>query len=159
IALAVHELQRLGSESSLLTLVGWASQGLEAVTGLLLASYTGVLIGATAIPVWFANRRLLPPHFVTSGLGGPPAIPQVAGFLIPVTQVLGLVATGVETGLGVLFEKGRSPVFRPLHLGGSGLLMRVAGLLTGPVALALRLWAPSPDGRRVAAICFLIGAL
>jgi formate-dependent nitrite reductase membrane component NrfD len=35
-------------------------------TSALLGSYTGVLIGATAIPVWFSGRRFLPALFVCS---------------------------------------------------------------------------------------------
>ncbi|HSC27991.1 MAG TPA: NrfD/PsrC family molybdoenzyme membrane anchor subunit, partial [Vicinamibacterales bacterium] len=34
------------------TLVGNAAEALSAATGLLLSTYTGVLLGATAIPVW-----------------------------------------------------------------------------------------------------------
>ncbi|MGH8102847.1 MAG: NrfD/PsrC family molybdoenzyme membrane anchor subunit, partial [Chthoniobacterales bacterium] len=40
-----------------------------AIFGTLLATYTGVLIGATAIPAWFLHRTLLPIHFGTAGLG------------------------------------------------------------------------------------------
>ena len=35
----------------------------------LLATYTGVLIGATAIPAWFLYRTLLPIHFGNGGIG------------------------------------------------------------------------------------------
>ncbi len=41
----------------------------SAIFGTLLATYTGVLIGATAIPAWFLHRTLLPIHFGTAGLG------------------------------------------------------------------------------------------
>ena len=58
----------------------WLGEASGALTGLLLASYTGVLIGATAIPVWSENRTLLPAHFLTSGLGGASAILELAGF-------------------------------------------------------------------------------
>src|SRR5882757_10845027 len=37
-----------------------------AIFGTLLATYTGVLIGATAIPAWFLHRTLLPIHFGTA---------------------------------------------------------------------------------------------
>src|SRR6266536_2970276 len=40
-----------------------------AIFGTLLATYTGVLIGATAIPAWFLHRTFLPIHFGTAGLG------------------------------------------------------------------------------------------
>jgi formate-dependent nitrite reductase membrane component NrfD len=38
-----------------------------ALFGLLLATYTGVLLGATVIPAWFLHRVLLPIHFGTAG--------------------------------------------------------------------------------------------
>ena len=44
------------------------------VWGLLLATYTGVLIGATAVPAWHKHHLLLPMHFGIAGLGAlPPA--------------------------------------------------------------------------------------
>src|SRR5690349_8612007 len=36
--------------------------------GVGMLTYTGVLIGATAIPVWHENVRLLPVHFAASGI-------------------------------------------------------------------------------------------
>src|SRR5258705_10558966 len=41
----------------------------SAIFGTLLATYTGGLIGATAIPAWFLHRSLLPIHFGTAGVG------------------------------------------------------------------------------------------
>jgi hypothetical protein len=40
-----------------------------AIFGTLLATYTGVLIGATAIPAWFLHRTPLPIHFETTCTG------------------------------------------------------------------------------------------
>jgi formate-dependent nitrite reductase membrane component NrfD len=40
----------------------------SALTGLVLATYTGVLVGATAIPAWSENVSLIPSHFASSGL-------------------------------------------------------------------------------------------
>jgi hypothetical protein len=138
----------------------WIGEALGAVTGLLLASYTGVLIGATAIPVWSENRELLPAHFLTSGLGGSAAILELSGFMIPATQVLGFVASGIETLIDIFLEVRKRPVDAPLHHGRSGKTLRVAGLLEGPVAFLLRLFlGTSPTGRHAAAVCFLLGAL
>ena len=159
-ALLAHELQRAGVDSALLVNLGWLTEGLAAVTGLLLASYTGVLIGATAIPVWVAHRRVLPPHFLISGLGGSAAILELAGFLVPVTQALGFLAAGVETLLEAWFLFRRRPVDAPLHRGRSGGMFLAAGLLQGPAALLLRL-VPigTPVGRTAAAACFLLGSV
>ncbi len=120
IALAARELGLSGVDSPLLVGLGWIGEALAAVTGLLLASYTGVLIGATAIPVWFSNRRILPPHFLTSGLGSSAGILELAGFLVPATQVLGFLAAGMETLFEVSFVVRRRTVDGPLHHGLSG---------------------------------------
>ncbi len=86
VAVAGNELVLLGYGFPLVRGVRWLGEASGALTGLLLASYTGVLIGATAIPVWFTHRRFLPAHFLTSGLGGASAILELCGFFIPATQ-------------------------------------------------------------------------
>ena len=66
-----------------------------------LASYTGVLIGATTIPVWLQNREILPPHFLTSGLGSSSGIlePRIAGFVEgPASLLLRLFPGGSHSG-------------------------------------------------------------
>src|SRR4029077_14803159 len=101
LALAGHELILHGYRHPLLYAVRWIGEGSATITGLLLASYTGVLIGATAIPVWNTNRKILPLHFLTSGLGGSAAILELLGFLIPATHIFGLTAAGIETTLEI----------------------------------------------------------
>jgi hypothetical protein len=138
----------------------WPLEAAAAVTGLLLASYTGVLIGATAIPVWSENRELLPAHFLTSGLGGSAAILELTGFLIPATQILGFVASAIETLIEIFLEVRKRPVDEPLHHGRSGKTLRIAGLLEGPAALLLRVFfGSSHTGRYAAAVCFLLGSV
>jgi hypothetical protein len=153
------ELPLFGYGSPLISAVGWLGEASGALTGLLLASYTGVLIGATAIPVWLVHRRFLPAHFLTSGLGGAAAVLELCGFLVPATQTLGFTAAGLETIFEVSFEVRKSPADGPLHHGASGIAFRIAGFLEGPAALAIRvLWGSAPAGRCAAAICFLAGA-
>jgi hypothetical protein len=138
----------------------WIGEVSGAVMGLLLASYTGVLIGATAIPVWSENRKLLPAHFLTSGLGSAAGILELFGFLIPATQILGFAASGIETLVGAWIELRQNRVNAPLHHGTSGWTLRISGVIEGPASLVLRIFATSvPGGRRTAAACFLIGAL
>jgi Polysulphide reductase, NrfD len=138
----------------------WLGEASAAVAGLLLASYTGVLLGATAIPVWSENRRLLPAHFLTSGLGCSAAILELAGFLIPATQVLGFVTSGIETLIDLILVVQKRSVDAPLHHGVSGWTLRIAGVLEGPAALLLRVfWGSTPGGRYAAATSFILGAL
>jgi formate-dependent nitrite reductase membrane component NrfD len=160
LALATNELLLYGIHSPFLPPLRWVGEFAGALTGLLLASYTGVLIGATTIPVWHQNRRLLPAHFLTSGLGGSSAILELFGFLVPATQILGFAAASIETLIGFILELRHGRVDVPLHHGKSGWTMRIAGSLEGPIALLIRiLWHGSANGRYAAAVCFLVGAL
>jgi len=160
VALLGHELLLHGFAYPFLLVVRWIGEFSATITGLLLATYTGVLIGATAIPVWSRNRNLLPAHFLVSGLGGSAATLELLGFLIPPMQFLGYAACGFETVLGAIFELRRSPVNAPIHHGKVALAFRLAGLFNGPLALGVRFfWGSVPAGRYAAAIFFLAGSL
>ena len=71
----------------------------SAIFGMLLATYTGVLIGATAIPAWFLHHRLLPIHFGTAGLGSAAALLELLGHRIAPLNAIGLFAAAVESVL------------------------------------------------------------
>ena len=160
LAVVSHELILHGFASPFWTFLRWSGELTAALTGLLLASYTGVLIGATAIPVWSQNREILPPHFLTSGLGSSSGILELMGFMTPATQILGFVASGIETLLGIFLEVRERPVDSPLKHGKSGLTLRIAGLVEGPASLLLRLFlGGSHSGRYAAAVCFIAGSL
>jgi formate-dependent nitrite reductase membrane component NrfD len=160
VALLTNELALRGYAIPLSVPVRWAGEITAAITGLLLAAYTGVLIGATANPVWSHNRRMISPHFLTSGFGGAAAILELAGFLIPATQIIGFTASTLEILLAIYFELSHHKVNAPLHHGKSGWTFRIAALLAGPGSLLLRLFSISnPEVRYAAAICFMVGAL
>jgi hypothetical protein len=128
----------------------------SAIFGTLLATYTGVLIGATAIPAWFLHRTLLPLHFGTAGLGSAAGLLELLGHRIPALNVLGVYAAAVETALLIWLSVDKHGVAdRAIHEHGTGWLIRVGEVLTGPLALVLRFFSFIP----FAAISFLIGAL
>jgi hypothetical protein len=128
----------------------------SAIFGTLLATYTGVLIGATAIPAWFLHRTLLPIHFGTAGLGSAAALLELLGHRIPALNFLGFYAAGVETVLLIWLSLNQHGVAdRAIHEHSSGWLIRIGEVLNGPLALVLRLFGFIP----LAAISFLIGAL
>ncbi len=159
-ALVGNELPYFGYSGEWITALRWVGEFSGAVMGLLLATYTGVLVGATAIPVWNQHHRLLPTHFLTSGLGCSSGLLELFGFLIPGTQIIGYAAAGIETLIGVVLELQHGVVEEPLHQGRSGWTMRVAGTLEGPIALIVRIvWGGTATGRYAAALCFLVGAL
>ena len=127
-----------------------------AIFGTLLATYTGVLVGATAIPAWFLHRTLLPIHFGTAGLGSAAGLLELLGHRSAALHFLGFYAAAVETALLVWLSIDKHGVAdRAIHEHGSGWLIRIAEVLTGPLALVLRFFGFIP----FAAISFLAGAL
>ena len=129
-------------------------------TGLLLATYTGVLIGATAIPVWTAHARLLPFHFGASSLGAAASAIELCGHRLPALNRLAIAAAVAGTVIGVLLEWRRDLPASPLGRGGAAVATRVGDLLSGPVPLALRLASGGwPAGRMVAAVSAIAGSL
>jgi Polysulphide reductase, NrfD len=127
-----------------------------ALAGLGLATYTGVLLGATAIPAWFLHRVLLPIHFGTAGLGCAAAILELFGFQIRPLYLIGMLAAIIETLLWIWLEIDRHGMAdRALHEGTAGWLIRGGEIFSGPLAIILRLTNLIP----LAAISFLLGAL
>jgi formate-dependent nitrite reductase membrane component NrfD len=128
----------------------------SAIFGALLATYTGVLIGATAIPAWFLHRTLLPIHFGTAGLGSAAAFLELLGHRIPALNFIGFYAAAVETALLIWLSVAKhGAADRAIHEHGSGWLVRIGEVLNGPLALLLRFFGFIPW----AAISFLVGAL
>ena len=128
----------------------------SAIFGVLLATYTGVLIGATAIPAWYLHRVLLPVHFGTAGLGSAAALLELFGHRIAPLNAIGFFAATIESALLVwLTIDKHGAADRAIYQHSSGWLIRIGEILTGPLALVLRLFSLVP----FAAISFLIGAL
>lgn len=128
----------------------------SAFWGLWLATYTGVLLGGTVIPAWFLHRILLPVHFGTAGLGSAAGLLELLGYRNAVLNSLGILAAAIETALWLWLELDKhGKADRALHESGSGWLIRSGEILSGPLALILRLTRLIP----FAAFFFLLGAL
>lgn len=160
LAAVCHEVILAGHGSSPLLLFEWLSEIIAAFTGLILASYTSVLLGVSAIPVWSENRKLVPSVFLAGGLGSAAAVLELLGFLLPATQFIGTVASTVETVIAIVIELRGRYVDRPLREGAVGWLVRAGGALAGPVSLLLRIfWTHNPELRYLSDLCFIAGAL
>ena len=116
--------------------IGDIAAALSAATGLVMSTYTGVLLGATAIPVWSENARLLPVHFGASSLGSAVALLELRGHDDAALNALGIGAAVFETAAGSAMN-------------------RIADALSGPVPLLLRLFGK----RKAAAASTLLGSL
>ena len=133
-----------GSASTASVLAPWkplrdASSLLAAISGLGMATYTGVLLGATAIPVWEEHVRELPAHFAASALGSAVSLLELRGHRNRALRSLGLGAALYESAAG--FSLGKRDA--------------LASALSGPVPFVLRLIGK----RKAAAAATLLGSL
>jgi len=105
IALELHALHVFSSgvDQFLKILAGLLTAG-SAFWGILLATYTGVLLGATAIPAWFLHRIFLPIHFGAAGLGSAAALLELLGHRIAPLNAIGFLAAGIETALWIWLD-------------------------------------------------------
>lgn len=157
--------RRFGSRFPV-NVIGNVSQAFSALLGLPLHNYTGVLIGATAIPVWNKNIQTLPIHFGASGVQAGVSLLELMGHSNSrALNLLGIGSALWESWEGAHLETRNAEELRPLKRGLSGWVTSAGGLLSGPGALVLRLLASATDGgksqnlRRVAATCGVLGSL
>jgi formate-dependent nitrite reductase membrane component NrfD len=139
--------------------------------GLLLAGYTGVLLGASNIPVW-AKSKLLPAVFTASGAAsGAAAVVLAAGTAGPSAQTLSKlgaiesIAAGTELGLvaGYVAQSGKTA--DPLVRGRNRLLFWLGAVGLGQLLpLLLHTLAGRRPGRMralgtVGAVATIVGSL
>jgi hypothetical protein len=142
------------------SVVGDAASLLAGATGLVMATYTGVLLGATAIPLWAEHARLLPVHFGASALGSAVSLLELRRHDDTALNILALGAAIFETLTGVEIEGRDDRGSEPVRHGPTGTLTRVGGVLSGPIPLALRLLGlGSKRARQAAAVSTLLGSL
>ncbi len=143
-----------------------ASQAASLAFGLPFSNYTGVLIGATSIPVWNRNASDLPLHFGASGVGAAVGLLELFGHRKSrALQVLGLGAAIFETWEGLRIESRSRESLDPLKHGASGWITRTGGALSGPIPTILRAASllsgnrTSSSLRRWAALSAVAGSL
>lgn len=164
-AAALAELANLRLDARPIRFAGNFAEGISALSGLIFSNYTGVLIGATVVPVWNENVRTLPVHFGMSGLNSAVSILELLGHRHPALNTLAMGASAIETLEGYHIETTDKPVMEPLKRGRSGLVTRLGGVLSGPIPLALRVAAVfagkrrSRQLRRLAAASSLAGSM
>jgi formate-dependent nitrite reductase membrane component NrfD len=120
----------------------------SAATGLVMATYTGVLIGATAIPEWKKHASILPVHFGASALASAASLLELLGHDEKALTELAGVAAAIETAIGAKIEA----------QGGTDLTTRAGGMFSGPLPLILRLIG-TRNARQAAAASALLGSL
>jgi len=158
-------LQERYGPSLPLRLIENAGQAASLAFGLPFHNYTGVLIGATVIPVWNENAGNLPIHFGASGVGAAVGMLELMGHeKSRALQMLGIGAAVFECWEGWRIEGRDLPGLDPLKHGFSGSLVHAGGILSGPLPLALRLLSlvggkRSRSLRRLAGVSAIAGSL
>lgn len=148
-----------------LRMLGNIAEALAAAAALPFSNYTGVLIGATVIPVWHEHIHSLPIHFGMSGLNSSVGILELMGHDNSALNTLGFGAAAIECLEGANIELCKKSVIKPLKRGASGFISRLGGLLSGPIPLALRIAAAFGGSRRskklrkAAAVSSLAGSM
>lgn len=141
-------------------LIGDAAAMLSAATGLGMATYTGVLIGATTIPAWSKHASMLPLHFGASALSSAVSFLELLGHNHEALNALGLAATAFETYVGAQIELRGGAESEPLRSGMTGITARIGGFFSGPLPLLLRIGGfRSKRFRTAAAASSLLGSL
>ena len=122
------------------------SSAVAAITGLGMATYTGVLLGATSVPVWSRNACLLPVQFGVSALASAAGLLELLGRRHRALQHIGRIVTATET-----LMHGRTP---------QSTTARIASALSGPIPMVLRLlYGRSHRARQAAAVSSLVGSM
>ena len=126
-------------------------------------NYTGVLIGASVIPAWNNRIHSLPREFGMAGLQSAVSVLELTGELdSEALNILGLVSAAFESCEGIDLLRTHARELRPAKRGLSGFLVQLAGALSGPVPIALRLASIFVKDRRlrqVAAVSGIVGSL
>lgn len=159
-AVAASVLADVASPWPAMTWLPIACHVTAAGLGLVLATYAGVLLGVSAVPVWAENARILPIHFAGSSLGAAAGVLELAGHHVPALDVIGLGAAAIVLAGAMAVELNRRPANRPLQSGRPALLVRTGDVLAGPVVIVLRAVASgSVSLRLLAALAAIAGSV
>ena len=134
----------LRNQRGILGLMGKLCTYVAGLFGAALATYTGVLVSSTAVPIWQQSRKTMPILFGSSAMASVGGLFNViAGNEreLALTSTFGAVGQLVELGSSYVMEQQASEVERvgrPFRNGVSGVMWKTAAVLTaGSVILNL----------------------
>jgi formate-dependent nitrite reductase membrane component NrfD len=153
----------LGNRRGLLGVMGDVSGLASGLSGLALATYTGVLVSNTAIPLWQESRHVLPILFGASAMASAGSIFEIAfddPYARRVTYTFGTAGRVAELAASVALERRTNPIFaRPLHSGVSGILWKSAALLTAASLVVSMLPGKSRKKKIASGVLGILGSL
>ena len=135
------------------------------VFGLGLATYTGVLLANTAVPLWQESRRVLPILFGASAMASVGSAAEAFfehSEELRIAQAFGLIGQLVEIAAGVVMERQASVVprvVRPLKRGLSGLMWRTAAAITASSVIVSLLSNQSRNKKVAAGVLGTLGSV
>ncbi|HXI12023.1 MAG TPA: NrfD/PsrC family molybdoenzyme membrane anchor subunit [Thermoanaerobaculia bacterium] len=161
-AVFFDELLDRGRGGAPVRAIGTLSGLVAGAAGAMMSVYTGVLLGATVVPIWSRNIAILPVHFAASSLGAASSILEMRVGRNRALARLATIAALIEMGLALmpLITKGKEPrrVRAAARSDKASMMLFAAEVLAGPVALSLRS-AGSSRARRLAGLCAVAGSL
>ncbi len=143
---------RRGMFGSIGECTGYAS----GILGMALATYTGVLVSNTAVPVWQESRRVLPVLFAASAMTSVGSAFELFLESEPerrITKAFGSIGQLAEIAAAMVTEKQVSViprVGRPLKRGLSGAMWKTAAILTA-TSFVIGLLPNRSRGKRIGA--------
>jgi formate-dependent nitrite reductase membrane component NrfD len=153
------------SSVGLLQAMGEVAGYVAGVSGLALATYTGVLVGESAIPFWQHSRRLLPVLFGSSAVASAGSIFDLL-FEDPgacrITRTYGILGRVAELGTAQVLEhqlKAVPQVAKPLENGLTAVMWRTAEVLTAASLITLLLPRQNRRKRVIAGVLGSVGSL
>jgi len=154
------------NRGGLLGTLGDVSGIAAGVAGLGLATYTGVLVANTAIPVWQESRSILPILFGASAMASAGCLFDIA-FDDPrarrVTYTFGAIGRTAELAASLMLEhraaRTAALVAEPLKRGPSGMLWKTATALTAASLIVSLLPGKSRKKRIAAGVLGALGSL
>jgi formate-dependent nitrite reductase membrane component NrfD len=144
--------------------LGRVAGSLSGMFGMGLATYTGVLVSNSAIPVWSESRTLLPVLFGASGVASAAAAFDLlnAGHEYRPVVAFGLLGRIGELSVAHMLERRLLDVPRvslPLHGGRSGFLWKAATVLTAGSLVVHLLPLPKRRKRILAGVLASLGSV
>lgn len=129
-----------------------AASTVSALAGAALATYTGVLIGNTAVPIWNVTRRRVPPWFAASAAAGLGSLLELVAPASPVTRVFATAGKTAELIGARAVERAADAagVAQPLRTGASSAWWRASKWL-GAASLVATAWPSRHRARSVIA--------
>jgi formate-dependent nitrite reductase membrane component NrfD len=162
----------LSAGSAVLTLskgglrqVGHVAGAGAGLLGAVLATYTGVLLANTAVPIWLAARRTLPLLFGSSAAASLASVLELQSLEERekhIARCFGVLGRAAEVAAVHAFEGDvfRNPqVGRPLQDGVSGTLWRAAKILTVSTLVLSLMPGSSTRRRRLSGVFGILGGL